>query len=57
MTEDKIPFTENSVKNYLDECIDFWRKNRNDGLQTEKAKYYIDCFQSVRSSLFGETKP
>ncbi len=57
MSEDKIDFTEDAVMKYLDDCIEFWRKNRDDGLQSEKAKYYIDCFQSVRTSLFGETKP
>jgi hypothetical protein len=54
-----IPFTEKDVKAYLDECIVFWRKKR-DTLPIENrpgirmAEHYVDAFQSVRMSLFGE---
>lgn len=50
-----IPFTENDVKAYLDKCIRKWRKRRDTrGADHEVAPYYIDAFQSVRTSLFGE---
>jgi len=54
-----VPFTEKSVKGYLDECIIFWRKER-DTLPIENepgirmAEHYVDAFQSMRMSLFGE---
>lgn len=54
-TENKnvVSFTPEAVKDYLDRCIRFWRKH-----QDEKIKvFYIDAFQSVRVSLFGETLP
>lgn len=53
-----ISFTKKDVKNYLDECIIYWRKVRANHLRMTKerdmANCYIDAFQSVRSSLFGE---
>lgn len=49
-----IPFEEEAVKGYLDECILFWRKRVGN---VEEAKYYVDAFQSVRVSLFGELLP
>lgn len=53
-----VPFTEKDVKAYLDDCIVFWRKEKNtvDG-DPVMAAYYIDAFQSVRVSLFGELLP
>ncbi len=59
---DKIPFTEWNIKTYLDNCIDFWREKKikavavSDKLSTIQAESYIDAFQSVRTSIFGETK-
>ena len=50
---DTINFDEESIKKYLDNCIKFWRKER-DEKNSEDAKYYIDAFQSVRISIFGE---
>jgi hypothetical protein len=47
-----IPLTEKDVKKYLDESIYFWRQCFREGDKT--AAYYIDAFQSVRVSLFGE---
>ena len=41
------------IKEYLDKCIIFWRKKRDDEM-SEIAKYYIDAFQSVRTSLLNE---
>lgn len=51
-----VKFEKEEVKKYLDECITFWRKQRDEG-ETEKAPCYIDAYQSVRMSLFGETLP
>lgn len=46
------------IKEYLDACIRFWRKNRDDLGQKEfeerKCICYIDAFQSVRYSIFEE---
>jgi len=54
-----VPFTEVDVKNYLDVCINFWRNKKINGNENEKdmAVYYIDAYQSVRISLFGESLP
>lgn len=58
-----IPFTEKDVKEYLDNCIIKWRKRKrkhqNESYRTSKelelmAADYIDAYQSVRMSLFGE---
>jgi hypothetical protein len=61
MSEDKISFTEEAVKKYLDFLIDYWRKQRDDCLDNSGIKLaayvYIDAYQSVRTSLFGELKP
>lgn len=48
-TNPTIKFTEESVKNYLDDCIKFWRKDKR-----KISKYYIDAYQSMRISLFGK---
>ena len=50
---DKIPFTKKEIKKYIDQCIIFWRKKR-DNENCEYAKYYIDAYQSVRTSIFNE---
>lgn len=50
-----IPFEKDTVKEYLDKCIRHWR------IQTRKdpdfAGYYVDAYQSMRESLFGERLP
>lgn len=51
-----VPFTEKDVKVYLDRAISFWRRKRDEG-GIPHANYYIDAYQSVRISLFGETLP
>ena len=52
---DKIPFTEKDVKAYLDECIKHWRNIRDsESEKKDMAIFYVDAFQSVRTSLFGE---
>lgn len=48
---DTIEFTEEAVKDYLDKCILHWRKKKSEG--NEIALYYIDAYQSIRSSIFG----
>ena len=70
-TNELINFNEKEVKEYLDKCIIFWRnkkyrartKNNNkssfkslESIEELKASCYIDAFQSVRISLFGELK-
>lgn len=50
-----IPFTKKDVKAYLDRCIIFWRERLAEG--NVVAEDYIDAFQSVRMSLFGELLP
>ena len=55
MMGNTIPFTEEEVKAYLDRTIRAWRKVNAEG--NEDAIFYIDAFQSIRSSIFGETLP
>lgn len=47
-----IPFTQDAVKTLLDNFIGFWRLEHDKG--DEGALYYVDAYQSVRMSLFGE---
>lgn len=51
MSRNTIEFTPGAVQKYLDDAIRFWRNARDNG--DDLAVYYIDVFQSVRSSLFG----
>ena len=44
-----VDFTEENVKEYLDDCIAYWRNANKD-----YSVYYLDAYQSVRISLFGE---
>ena len=51
---DTVPFTEKDVKEYLDKVITHWRMcDAPPGM----ASHYVDAFQSVRMSLFGELLP
>jgi hypothetical protein len=50
-----IPFTRKNIEEYLDDCIRHWRKKRAEG--SVAARYYIDAFQSVRTSLFNQLLP
>jgi hypothetical protein len=50
--DDTIAFTEEAVTAYLDAAIAAWRKRREEG--DGVAVHYVDAFQSVRTSLFGE---
>lgn len=44
--------TSEQLLDYLDKAICHWRNSKEDF-----AKYYVDAFQSVRSSIFGKTLP
>jgi len=69
MSNDIVPFNKNDVMIYLDSCIEYWRKekksfeeNMDDGFWSMErnkiiAVCYIDAYQSVRVSLFGELLP
>jgi len=50
-----LPFEKEDVKTYLDDCIKYWRLRESKGITI--AQYYIDAYQSVRVSLFGERLP
>ena len=50
MKDKLIPFTKEDVKAYLDRCIVYWRDK-----DPQWSEYYVDAFQSVRMTLFGET--
>jgi len=68
-----IPFEEKAVKEYLDNAIRCWRKRTSanntraktlayvDVSELEEedfmARCYVDAFQSVRMTLFGELLP
>jgi hypothetical protein len=63
-TDDTVAFMTEAVMAYLDAAIDSWRVKREAARQTPDAEkpyvqatHYIDAFQSVRVSLFGELKP
>ncbi len=55
-----VPFDEVSIMGYLDSAIKDWRVKR-DGTDNSDAKtlatHYVDAYQSVRVSLFGELLP
>lgn len=57
-----VEFTEEAIQDYLDNAIRAWRTQRDrahgpegDTAQRIMAEHYVDAFQSVRTSLFGET--
>lgn len=51
-----VPFVPEEVKNYLDLCIRYNRREISNGNRGYPV-YYVDAYQSVRSSLFGELLP
>ena len=61
--EDRIPFRQDDVKAWLDACINVSRRNRDDpasrpeGTSERDFVCYVDAYQSIRTSLFGETLP
>jgi hypothetical protein len=58
MGEETVEFTREAVKEYLDGAIRHWRRLRDKQPEAVReecmATYYVDAFQSVRVSLFGE---
>ena len=54
VSNDIIKFTKKDVMTYLDRAIDYWRARRKKG--SKMAIHYIDAFQCVRVSVFGELK-
>lgn len=60
MAGDVIEFTPETVKKYIDNAIRFWRKERTHTRQENKileCLIYVEVFQAVRLSLFGEELP
>lgn len=52
---ERIPFTPDDVKSYLDGAIRYWRSQRGgEGENKSIAPYYVGAFQSMRTSIFGE---
>lgn len=47
-----VEFKEDKVKAYLDQAIRFWRGMVRRG--HTGSEYYVDAYQSVRVSIFGE---
>ena len=53
-----VEFTEEAVKEYLDTCIKKWRSTDPTELQEFQMRaHYVDAYQSVRVSIFGELLP
>jgi hypothetical protein len=48
-----------SIKQYLDQCIKYWREKRDNDPDGEYkySYFYIDAYQSMRKSIFGEILP
>ncbi len=47
-----IPFNKTDIKGYLDRCIIYWKTKQDFG--DNDAKCYIDAFQCVKKTLFGD---
>ena len=45
-----------NIKKYLDQCIEYWRarKNEPEHPYSSFAHFYVDAYQSMRVSIFGE---
>ncbi len=53
-----MKMSEEEILIYLDGCIRYWRKKKEEVTGDEViCACYVDAFQSVRSSLFGEILP
>ena len=50
----RVPFTRSAIRKYLDDCIDFWHRQDEEGW--EPSEFYIDVYESVRMSIFGNLK-
>lgn len=61
MNEEPIPLEREPILEYLDDAIITWRNRRDDdGLEQKDrdiAIYYVDAFQAMRESFFGECLP
>lgn len=60
---EKLPFTKEAILTHLDKCIEYWRKESDSNSNGEKTslsineiRCYIDAYQSLRTSIFGELK-
>lgn len=58
-----VDFTKVDVLEYIDKCIDYWRDKKEnvtfkkgESVTETMCSCYIDAYQSVRTSLFGELK-
>jgi hypothetical protein len=54
MSDATVRFTREDVRGYLDGAIRHWRAVRSITVEPATADNYIDAFQSVRASIFGE---
>lgn len=63
-----IEFSKEEVKKYIDSCIDYWRKRKLEPEESDDTYIgnerhslvcacYIDAYQCMRVSIFGELKP
>lgn len=55
-----VPFEKQAVKDYLDACIRHWREERHKAQREfpeDIIRCYVDAYQSVRMSLFGDCLP
>lgn len=63
--DERLPFEEDAVRDHLDACIRLWRERRdeaeaNPGASEEDValtEHYVDAYQSMRTSIFGEVLP
>jgi hypothetical protein len=52
--------SQDEIRKYLDEIITIWRERRQHSMDNDYSlmcKCYIDAYQSVRATLFGEILP
>lgn len=61
---DTIEFSKEKVKEYIDSCINYWRNKKLEPAEDlDEARHklicacYIDAYQCMRISLFGELLP
>lgn len=62
-----LVFSHVNIRNYLDRCIRYWRKKKDEALgngpaatndhDVHTATCYVDAYQSVRNSIYGELLP
>lgn len=60
--DETIAFEPDAVRDWIDSCIRLWRRKRDEARtgsveDMEMAEHYVDAYQSMRTSLFGETLP